>query len=131
STREEVRALNAAAQKTRAQRKELDLQQPHTRLSDGLEASIDDTILTRSNDYELVTSAGDVVRNGQRWMVESFTADGSAQVRRLDDTSATVTLSSDYLRDSAQLGYASTGHSAQGATVVVTALLQRLAAVRG
>src|SRR5690625_7718587 len=50
-------------------------------------------------------------------MVESFTADGSAQVRRLDDTSATVTLSSDYLRDSAQLGYASTGHSAQGATV--------------
>ncbi|SLM89585.1 transfer protein homolog TraA [Corynebacterium casei] len=117
STREQVRALNAAAQKTRAQRKELDLQQPHTRLSDGLEAYIDDTILTRSNDYELVTSAGDVVRNGQRWMVESFTADGSAQVRRLDDTSATVTLSSDYLRDSAQLGYASTGHSAQGATV--------------
>lgn len=117
STREQVRALNAAAQKTRAQRKELDLQQPHTRLSDGLEAYIDDTILTRSNDYELVTSAGDVVRNGQRWMVESFTSDGAAQVRRLDDTSATVTLSSDYLRDSAQLGYASTGHSAQGATV--------------
>ena len=28
-----------------------------------------------------------------------------------------MTLSSDYLRDSAQLGYASTGHSAQGATV--------------
>src|SRR5699024_1723791 len=89
---EQVRPLNAPAQKTRAQRKELDLQQPHTRLSDGLEAYIDDTILPRSNDYELVTSAGDVVRNGQRWMVESFTADGSAQVRRLDDTSATVKL---------------------------------------
>src|SRR5699024_11275756 len=87
------------------------------RISYGLEAYIGDTIWTRSNDYELVTSAGDVVRNGQRWMVESFTADGAAQVRRLDDTSATVTLSSDYLRDSAQLGYASTGHSAQGATV--------------
>src|SRR5699024_8482756 len=70
ATREQVGALNAAAEKTRAQRKELDLQQPHTRLSDGLEAYIDDTILTRSNDYELVTSAGDVVRNGQRWMVE-------------------------------------------------------------
>src|SRR5690625_5576906 len=81
STREQVRALNAAAQKTRAQRKELDLQQPHTRLSDGLEAYIDDTILTRSNDYELGTSDGDVVRNGERWMVECFTADGSAQVR--------------------------------------------------
>ena len=117
STREQVGALNAAAQKTRADRGELDLQQSRIRLSDGLEAYIGDTILTRSNDYELVTSAGDVVRNGQRWMVESFTADGSAQVRRLDDTSATVTLSSDYLRDSAQLGYASTGHSAQGATV--------------
>ena len=117
STREQVGALNAAAQKTRADRGELDLQQSRIRLSDGLEAYIGDTILTRSNDYELVTSAGDVVRNGQRWMVESFTADGAAQVRRLDDTSATVTLSSDYLRDSAQLGYASTGHSAQGATV--------------
>src|SRR5699024_610660 len=81
-----VGALNAAAQKTRAERGELDLQQSRIRLSDGLEAYIDDTILTRSNDYELVTSAGDVVRNGQRWMVESFTADGAAQVRRLDDT---------------------------------------------
>lgn len=117
STREQVSALNAAAQKTRAGRKELDLQQPPMRLSDGLEAHIGDTILTRRNDYELVTSAGDVVRNGQRWTVEYFNTDGSAQVRRLDDTSATVTLSSDYLRDSAQLGYASTGHSAQGATV--------------
>src|SRR5699024_11266774 len=108
-----VGALNAAAQKTRAQRKELDLQQPHTRLSDGLEAYIDDTILTRSNDYELVTSAGDVVRNGQRWMGEAVTADGAAQVRRVDDTSAPVTLSSDYLRDHAQLDYASAGPSAQ------------------
>src|SRR5699024_2265331 len=75
STREQVGALNAAAQKARAERNEPDRQRPHTRLSDGLEAYIGDTILTRSNEYELVTSAGDVVRNGQRWMVESFTSD--------------------------------------------------------
>src|SRR5699024_11477780 len=65
----------------------------------------------------LRTSAGDVVRHEQCWMLESFNADVAAQVRGIDDTSATVTLSSDYLRDSAQLGYISTGHSAQGATV--------------
>ncbi|WP_443408967.1 hypothetical protein, partial [Corynebacterium casei] len=64
STREQVGALNAAAQKTRADRGELDLQQSRIRLSDGLEAYIGDTILTRSNDYDLITSAGDVVRNG-------------------------------------------------------------------
>src|SRR5699024_11880105 len=110
----QVATTNSATKKTQDKQIELSLQQTHTPLSDGQEAYIDDTILTRSNDYALVTSAGDVVRNGQRWMVESFTSDGAAKVRRLDDTSATVTLSSDYLRDSAHLGYASTGHSAQG-----------------
>ena len=59
------------------------------------------------------------MRNGQRWRVEAIHADGSITARRSDDTGAAIVLSPDYLGEHTQLGYASTGHSAQGATVDV------------
>ena len=88
-------------------------------LSDGLKADVGDVILTRRNDAKLVTSNGDVVRNGQRWVVDSIGKDGSITARRCDDDLATVTLNRDYLDKHAQLGYVATGHSSQGATVDV------------
>ncbi|MCF4007769.1 relaxase domain-containing protein [Corynebacterium uropygiale] len=118
SSNDYVDALNVAAQKVMAARGALDLSEA-VQLTPGQFAHVGDTILTRRNDYELTTSAGDVVRNGQRWSVVDIGADGSVMVRRLDETDATVTLSPDYLRSYTQLGYASTGHSAQGATVDV------------
>lgn len=118
STREQVTALNAAAQKIRAERGEINAGN-RLLLSDGLKAGIGDVVLTRRNDSKLITSSGDMVRNGQRWIVDSIGHDGSIAARRVDDDSATVTIGRDYLREHAQLGYASTGHSAQGATVDV------------
>jgi hypothetical protein len=61
-------------------------------LSDGLEAGVGDAVLTPRNESELITSGGDMVRNGQRWVVDSIGYDGSITARRCDDTSATVTL---------------------------------------
>ena len=61
----------------------------------------------------------DVVRNGQRWQVEQINADGSMQVRRLDETNVTVTLNPEYVGAYVQLGYATSGHASQGATVDV------------
>lgn len=118
ATREQVTALNAAAQKIRAERGDINLDN-RLLLSDGLKAGIGDVILTRRNSAALVTSAGDMVRNGQRWIVDSIGQDGSITARRIDDDLATVTIGRDYLREHTQLGYASTGHSAQGATVDV------------
>lgn len=118
ATRDQVTALNAAAQKIRAERGEINPEH-RLHLSDGLTAGVGDVILTRRNDAKLVTSNGDVVRNGQRWVVDSIGKDGSITARRCDDDLATVTLNRDYLDKHTQLGYAATGHSSQGATVDV------------
>lgn len=118
STNDYADALNAAAQKTMADRGALDMREA-VKLTGSQFAHVGDTILTRRNNYDLVTSAGDVVRNGQRWQVEAIHADGSITARRNDDTGAVIVLSPDYLGEHTQLGYASTGHSAQGATVDV------------
>ena len=118
STNDYADALNAAAQKTMAERGVLDTREA-VKLTGKQFAHVGDTILTRRNNYDLVTSVGDVVRNGQRWRVEAIHADGSITARRSDDTGAAIVLSPDYLGEHTQLGYASTGHSAQGATVDV------------
>lgn len=118
ATGEQVQALNAGAQKIRAERGELDLSEARE-LSTGQWLHAGDVLLTRKNDYDLLTSAGDVVRNGQRWRVDTLHGDGSISATRLDDTQATALIPASYLKESGQLGYASTGHSAQGATVDV------------
>ncbi|WP_257159627.1 MobF family relaxase [Corynebacterium cystitidis] len=98
ATRDQVTALNAAAQKIRAERGEINTENQLC-LSDGLEAGVGDVVLTRRNDSKLITSSGDMVRNGQRWVVDSIGYDGSITARRCDDTSVTVTLNSDYLEN--------------------------------
>lgn len=80
---------------------------------------VGDVVLTRRNDYDLVASNGEPVRNGQRWTIEGIHADGSVLVRRRDDRNVTVALPAEYVAEHVQLGYASTGHSAQGMTVDV------------
>ena len=118
STNDYADALNAAAQTAMAERGVLDMREA-VKLTGSQFAHVGDTILTRHNDYDLVTSVGDVVRNGQRWRVEAIHANGSITARRSDDAGAAIVLSPDYLGEHTQLGYASTGHSAQGATVDV------------
>lgn len=119
STREDVEALNAGAQHLHLHNGVLHDDGPTARLAGQQRGYIGDVLLARRNDYQLMTSAGDVVRNGQRWRLENIQADGSVSVRRLDESAATVALPAEYVSEHVQLGYASTGHAAQGATVDV------------
>ncbi len=97
---------------------------PATRLSDGLDAHIGDTILARKNtlltDPEAPTTgrvAGGVrVLNGQRLHVRAIRTDGSLETFD-PQTKTRVHLPADYVAAHTQLGYASTAHRAQGATV--------------
>lgn len=119
STREDVDALNAGAQQLHLEDGTLNAAGPTTRLAGEHRGYVGDVILTRRNDYQLTTDAGDVVRNGQRWQIEQIHADGSLTARRRDEIAASVTLPAKYVAEHVQLGYASTGHAAQGATVDV------------
>jgi len=83
-------------------------------LSDGNTASVGDVIITRRNDRRLRLTATDWVKNGDRWTVKTITAAGV----RVQHTQARrhITLPRDYVADWAELGYATTTHTAQGVT---------------
>ncbi len=85
----------------------------------GERAYVGDVLVTRRNDYSLVTSRGAPVRTSNRWVVEAIDERGDARVRRLggDQDGERVTLPGRYLGEHARLGYGVTIHSAQGATV--------------
>src|SRR5699024_7489639 len=117
STREDVDLLNRLAQQVCGDTGAINPLGHHVRLSGGHQGSVGDVILTKRNNYDLLTDAGDIVRNGQRWIIQDLHEDGSMTARRMDDTNATAHLPADYVKDHVQLGYASTGHAAQGATV--------------
>ena len=75
------------------------------------------SIITRSNDRRLRTSATDWVKNGDRWTVHTTTTtDGSLRVRHTR-TGRTLTLPPAYVAASVELGYATTVHGAQGVSV--------------
>jgi conjugative relaxase-like TrwC/TraI family protein len=85
-------------------------------------ARLGDRIITRRNSYSIqaVTEAGTsggFVRNGDRWTVTDVHGDGGVTVERagVDETQRAI-LPAEYVREHARLGYASTIHSAQGAT---------------
>jgi conjugative relaxase-like TrwC/TraI family protein len=83
------------------------------RLGDGNQASVGDVIITRTNDRRLQLSATDWVRNGDRWTVTHIDRSGGLTVR-YSRSQLTVWLSSNYVRASTGLGYATTIHGAQG-----------------
>jgi DNA primase catalytic core len=85
------------------------------RLADGNLASAGDTIITRANERRLVISASDWVKNGDRWTVTKVHRNGALAVQHLG-TARHVTLPAAYVAVSAELGYASTVHGAQGVT---------------
>lgn len=117
ATKEDVEALNLGAQQVRKADGAIDTFGPNVRLQGVYLGHVGDVVLTRRNDYDLTTSTGDVVRNGQRWEITEIHAGGHIVASRLDESGAQVELPADYVRSHVQLGYASTGHSAQGATV--------------
>lgn len=86
------------------------------RLSDGLDASIGDLVISRTNDRRLRVSATDWVKNGDRWQVVDVHDSGSITVQHLRHNRL-VTLPPEYVAQSTELGYASTVHGAQGVSV--------------
>ncbi|MHB1447424.1 MAG: AAA family ATPase, partial [Acidimicrobiales bacterium] len=84
-------------------------------LADHNVAGVGDVIVTRRNDRARSTTEGSWVANRDRWEVVAVSAHGLT-ARRVggDDT---VELEAAYLGEWAQLGYAGTVHSSQGATV--------------
>ncbi|RPE73743.1 MULTISPECIES: MobF family relaxase [unclassified Frondihabitans] len=85
-------------------------------LHDGLSAYRGDTIVTRQNDSQLKVNVGrDRVKNNDVWTVEKAHQDGSLSVTGVK-TGAKITLPTEYVAKSVELGYASTLHRTQGMT---------------
>lgn len=93
-------------------------------LVDGTRASAGDTVVTRRNDRTLRTAGGSWVKNRDRWHLLAVHTVGSVLVERdhagRGRKPAQVTLPAGYAAEHVQLGYASTIHGAQGATVDTT-----------
>lgn len=93
-------------------------------LGDGTRASAGDVVVTRHNDRSLRGRDGSWVKNGDRWIVRNVDRNGAIDVARAGQhasrVGATLSLPADYVEHHVQLGYASTIHGAQGATVDTT-----------
>ncbi|WP_175484300.1 MobF family relaxase, partial [Modestobacter sp. DSM 44400] len=96
-----------------------DTGQPKVGLRDGTAASIGDVVLARHNQRDLVITATEWVKNGDRFTVTALTGDGGLRVRHAP-TRRQLTLPATYVNEHVQLGYAATIHLAQGATADTT-----------
>ncbi|MGI9017617.1 MAG: MobF family relaxase [Euzebya sp.] len=126
-TRDQVRLLNLRAQTDRITigHVQTDVM---VALRDGTTAGAGDVIVTRRNDRRL-HGPGGWVRNGDRWRITATHPDGTIDVRR-HGQHATMRLPAAYVAAHVELGYATTVHRAQGATVdtahaLVTAAMTR------
>ena len=117
ATNDHVDALNDAIQRMRLTIGQL---QPDGAVSiAGSEvAHPGDIVATRRNDRQLLTSAGEPVRNRDLWDVLATHRDGSLSVSRRAGHGV-VTLPSDYAQEHVRLGYAATEHGNQADTVDV------------
>ncbi len=113
---EHVDTLNRAIQMER--RRLGHLGQRLTPVAAGEEVAVGDVVVTRRNDRTLRTTAGEPIRNRDRWTVAAVGRDGSITVSD-HDGHGTVDLSAEYAREHVRLGYAGTAHSCQGDTVDV------------
>lgn len=112
STREDVAELNQLAQQISGT---CLAESTSAKAADGMVFE-GDIILTRRNSYQITNSAGEPLRNGQRWTVVSCGDDGVV-ASSLDNPDVSIVLPSDYVKEHVTLGYATTGHASQGVTV--------------
>lgn len=116
-TNDLVAELNGLAQERRVARGDVDLS-TSLLLRDGHRAGIGDTVVTRRVDRQLsIEGTRDCVKNGDAWTVTAIHEDGTMSATRKDGKQ--VRLPAEYVRESTELGYASTVHRAQGRTVDV------------
>ncbi|WP_246222588.1 MobF family relaxase [Phytoactinopolyspora limicola] len=86
-------------------------------LHDDTTAGRGDRIVTRRNNRRLVTGPRSWVKNGDHWTIQHRHDDGSLTVTRTTESSRPVVLPAEYVAEHVELGYATTTHRAQGATV--------------
>ncbi|MEU6618580.1 MobF family relaxase [Streptomyces parvus] len=111
-----VAELNQLAQAYRMGSGQLDTTHTVT-IREGVEAHRGDLIVTRKNARTNVLRSGkDFVKNGDQWQLLRVMDNGDVEVRHTDHGGRTV-LPAEYVGKYVELGYASTGHRGQGATV--------------
>ncbi|MFE5866770.1 MobF family relaxase [Streptomyces virginiae] len=111
-----VAELNELAQTYRMAAGQLDTSRTVT-VREGIQAHRGDLIVTRKNARTNVLRAGkDFVKNGDLWAITRVLDNGDIEVRHSDHGGRTV-LPAEYVGKHVELGYASTGHRGQGATV--------------
>lgn len=124
-----VAELNGLAQERRIARGQVDLSQS-TALRDGHDAGVGDVVVTRRVDRRLtIEGTRDCVKNGDAWTVRALHDDGSITADRAED-GRSIRLPAEYVKESTELGYASTVHRAQGRTVDVARALATTATSR-
>lgn len=109
-----VRDLNQRARADRVASGEV--AREGVRLDDGTQASVGDLIVTRHN-QRMLAAGPSWVKNGDRWSVTGSRPDGALDVRGLRKDSGNAVLPAWYVAQYVELGYATTGHRAQGRTV--------------
>jgi ATP-dependent exoDNAse (exonuclease V) alpha subunit len=107
----------------RIHRDTIGAEEPTVIAARGHRLAVGDLVISRRNDPTLpvfdatdITTHADSVRNGNRWRVYAVDPDNNrVAARRLHD-GARAAFTGDYLREHITYGYATTVHSAQGAT---------------
>lgn len=112
-TREAVAVLNDLARAMRADAGEIDRQSPSVRLG-ASGAYVGDVVATRRNDRTLRTDQARMVKNRDRWTVETVHRDGAITVT---GASGRVMVPAAYVAADVELAYAETSHATQGRTV--------------
>jgi conjugative relaxase-like TrwC/TraI family protein len=116
SSNAHVDALNAAIQRARRDRGEL--QHDAAPIAGGENAHVGEIVVTRRNARQLITAAGQPVRNRETWTVAGISPDGSLCLAGRHGQAA-VTVPPEYATEHVRLGYAATEHGHQGDTVDV------------
>jgi len=114
-TNDEARRLAGQAQQWRADVNEVDLSRT-AQLREDATAGVGDEIRTRHNDRRLRTTGGSWVANGDTWEVSRVRDDGGVMARSMSGRGV-AHLPGDYLGEHAELAYAGTTETTQGATV--------------
>jgi hypothetical protein len=119
NSNEAVRGLNLLAQQTRILNGEISVRAGAARLGEEV-ICVGDQVVTRRNDRTLRTDRGHMVKNRDRWTIDTIHPDRSIT---LTGDTGTIRIPADYAAADLELGYAQTSHATQGRTVDTALLL--------
>ncbi|HUP15111.1 MAG TPA: MobF family relaxase [Acidimicrobiia bacterium] len=114
-----VNRLNQLAQATRFMDGDISIQKGRLRIGEEV-VCVGDEVVTRRNDRTLRTSDGVIVKNRDRWVVQTIHPDRNITVA---GANGTIRLPADYVASHLRIGYAQTSHATQGRTVDTALLL--------